>query len=63
MNRICGDMWIVLSRPGPGSVNRLAMLFVFPEPVKRLAVLAVLVQAGPGIRNVTFMNSLAVLFV
>ena len=53
-------MLIVLSRPGPGPVNRLAMVVVIPVPVNRLAVL---VQAGPGVRNAMITNRLAVLFV
>ena len=42
----------LLPYPGPGPVNRSTGSFALPDRVSRLAVL---VQAGPGVRNVTIM--------
>ena len=60
VNRPCGNLLLVLSHPGPGPMNRLVMMIVIPEPVDRLAVL---VQAGLGVRDVMPTNRLAVFFV
>ena len=56
----CENLLLVLSRPGPGPMNRLTLMVVIPELVNRLAVF---VHAGPGVRKVMLTNRLAVLLI